>query len=330
MSSPARSRWIIAGVLLVAIAVAWWIRRPQQTATVAYVADRAATLWSTTAEVRHAVATLGYGERVMVTTRSGDQAQVRTDDGAQGWLDSRMLMDAPMWQRVSDLLNRAKAMPVQAAGHTRALSNVHMEPARDASRIFQFGRDVPVAVLQRKAVAAPQAGGETGDNAAAQNQDNPKQEDWLLVLGTGDTPIAGWVLARFIDLDPPQPIPDYTSAAGMRVVAWAVLNTVPDATGAKPQYLVAGVRGGEGQPCDFTMLRVYTWDGPRQRYETAFIDSDLCGALPIRVSQVGDETEFRFAEIDEDGAQRAYRMKQTAVRRVRQAGSDRTSAAARP
>ena len=324
MSSPPRSRWIIAGVLLICIAIAWWVRRrPQQPTTVAYVADRAATLWSTTAEVRHAVATLGYGERVMIASRSGDQVRVRTDDGAQGWLDSRMLMDAAMWQRVEDLLTRARALPVQAIGHTRALSNVRLEPGRDAARIFQFGRDVPVAVLQRKTAPAPQTSGAAAEEVDTRaddktREDKPKQEDWLLVLGTGDTPIAGWVLGRFIDLQPPAPIPDYTSAAGMRVVAWAVLSSAADASGPKPQYLVAGVRGGEGQVCDFTMLRVYTWDAPRQRYETAFIDSDLCGSLPIRVSQVAGETEFRFAEIDERGEQRVYRMKQTVVRRVRE------------
>jgi hypothetical protein len=334
MASAARSRWIIVSVLLVCIAVVWWIRTRPPQYPVAYVADRAATLWSSTAQVRQVVASLGYGERVAVVRRSGDEAEVRTDDGARGWIDAHMLMDAAMWKQVADLLATARGMPVQAIGRTRAISNVHLQAGRDAPRVFQLGRDVPVEVLQRKVLAAPQTPGDGGEEADTPDGDKPKMEDWLLILrtpqgdspagaGGADTPIAGWVLGRFVGLDPPQPIPDYTSAAGMHVVAWAVLNTVPSDDGSKPQYLVAGTRGGEGQACDFTLLRVYTWSSARQRYETAYVESNLCGTMPIVVSQTSEGTEFRFPEIDEGGAQRVYRMKQTNVRRVKQAVQDR-------
>jgi hypothetical protein len=169
----------------------------------------------------------------------------------------------------------------------------------------------------------------------------PKPEDWLLVLRTEPAgssaetfassapavsprtssaapavPIAGWVLARFIELDPPPPIPDYFNAAGIRVAAWVVLNTAPDAGGPRPQYLVAGARGGEGQPCDFTMLRVYTWGASRQRYETAYVENNICGRMPIRVSATSAGVEFRFADPAQGGNERVYRMRQTSVRRV--------------
>ena len=130
--------------------------------------------------------------------------------------------------------------------------------------------------------------------------------------------MAGWVLARFIELDPPAPIGDYATSAALRVVAWMVLNKVPSDGGEKPQYLVAGAHGGEGQPCDFTALRVYTWGTARQRYETAYVENDLCGQFPIRASATADGAEFRFAELDENDAERVYRMKQTIVRRVRE------------
>jgi hypothetical protein len=169
----------------------------------------------------------------------------------------------------------------------------------------------------------------------------PKLEDWLLVLRTAPpgpgaataaggapavsprtssaapaVPIAGWVLARFIELDPPAPIPDYFNAAGIHVVAWVVLNTAPDPSGPQPQYLVAGARGGEGQPCDFTLLRVYTWGASRQRYETAYVENNICGRMPIRVSATPAGADFRFADPAQDGAERLYRMRQTSVRRV--------------
>lgn len=133
-------------------------------------------------------------------------------------------------------------------------------------------------------------------------------------------PVAGWVLARFIELDLPGPVLDYASSADLRVVAAFELNRVPDGSGGEaPQYLVAGTRGPEGQPCDFTMLRVYTWGAARKRYETAYVESDLCGRLPIRVSQGAKGPEFRFSEAGEDAEERTYVMQQTVVRRVKEA-----------
>lgn len=361
MASAVQTRLVPAVMLLIVMVAIWWARRkPPQTYADAYVSDRSAIVWSTTAQVRERVADLKYGQKVSVLSHSGDQTEVRTAEGAQGWVDSQLLMTPELWQRAADLLTRARAMPIQAVGHTRAPSNVHIDPSRSAARVFQFGRAVPVIVLERKVAPVP-----AGPSAAAPadqpavrnaafeqdpsgaNAEQPKQEDWLLVLhdpaqssatdskGTDsslstpgttaqgpttgpDLPIAGWVLERFIELDPPATVADNASSAGLRVAGWMVLSTVTDTGGAHPQYLLAGAHGGEGQPCDFTALRVYTWGSVRGRYETAYVENDLCGQFPIRTSATPDGAEFRFAELDENSAERIYRMKQTIVRRVRE------------
>ena len=155
MASAMRTRWIPAVVLLVVTVLIWWARRkPPEPHSYAYVNDRSAIVWSTTAQVRQRVADLKYGQRVAVLGHSGDQAEVLSDDGVQGWVDAQMLLAPDLWQHAADLLARAKAMPAQASGHTRAVSNVHMEPSRTAARVFQFGCNVSVVVLDRK-VAAP-------------------------------------------------------------------------------------------------------------------------------------------------------------------------------
>jgi hypothetical protein len=134
--------------------------------------------------------------------------------------------------------------------------------------------------------------------------------------------LAGWVLGRFVELDLPPTLRDYATSAGMHPVAWFVLDRVKSASGDKPQYLVAGTHGGEGQPCDFTLLRVYTWGAANQRYETAFVESDFCGSFPIRVGkQIGTGApEFRFSGLTENEPmqERVYVMRQTVVRRVRE------------
>jgi hypothetical protein len=96
------------------------------------------------------------------------------------------------------------------------------------------------------------------------------------------------------------------------------LNRVPDGSGGEsPQYLVAGSRGGEGRDCDFTMLRVYTWGAKRKRYETAYVESDLCGRLPIQVSTSARGPEFEFPDAEASGTERRYEMIQTEVRRIK-------------
>jgi hypothetical protein len=337
MARKALTRWIPAIFLLLVFALAlWWAqsgRRPAEYA-VAYVADPSAILWNANAQVRQPVTTLHYGDRLAILQRSGERVEVRSDAGARGWIDAPTLMDAELWQQSAELLSRARTMPVQARGHTRTISNVRLTSGRDGPRIYQFGRNEPVVVLERSTSPAPPEGG--GERVASPAENLPKLEDWLLVMRTmtgptsesagiaGErrgspglgTPIAGWVLARFIELDPPPPIPDYFSAAGLHVAAWVVLNTAPDAGGPRPQYLVAGARGGEGQPCDFTLLRVYTWSANQQRYETAYVENDICGRMPIRVTSTPAGVEFRFANPAQRGTERVYRMRQTSVRRV--------------
>jgi hypothetical protein len=340
MASPARSRWILAAVLLAVIGGVWWVRHKQPILGEAYIGDRTAILWSTTAQVRQTVATLHYGDHVLITRRAGDQTEVQTAAGARGWIDAHELMEPALWKGAADLLAKAREMPVQAAGHMRALSNVHIEPGRDSARIFQLGRNLPVAVLARKAAEGPATPETPPDGAAAPSDaEQRKQEEWLLVLRTGtgsssapnasgsapdagDTPVAGWVLAQFVELDPPPPIGDYASSSGLRVVAWVLLNRAagPD---AKPQYVVAGTHGAARPECDFTALRVYTWDEKRERYETAYIENDLCGSLPIRVRPISAGAEFTFPERDQGGAERGYRMQMTSVRRVQATGISR-------
>jgi hypothetical protein len=138
--------------------------------------------------------------------------------------------------------------------------------------------------------------------------------------GDQTAPIAGWVVARFVELDLPDPVREGANSANIRPLAWFELNRVNGSSGDKPQYLVAAARGPEGQACDFTALRVYTWYEKRSRYETAFIENNLCGRLPVRVGKgPRGEPEFRFRVMDGNKEERVYRLNQTVVRRIREA-----------
>src|SRR5262249_24405737 len=103
------------------------------------------------------------------------------------------------------------------------------------------------------------------------------------------------------------------------VGGWFELKRVADENGEKSQYLLAATRGPEGQACDFTNLRVFTWNKKKTRYETAFIQNDVCGALPIRMGAgPKGEPEFQFNVMDGGKAEQKFRLIQTVVRRVRE------------
>ncbi len=324
-------KMFIGFALVVVICAGFYLRvrhrrPPPQTA---YAGDSRVILWSTTAQVREPVATVAFGDRLVVLDHFQDQALVRTATGDTGWINERDLLSAALWQDMLALNATADALPVEARGHTRVLSNLHIEPGRTSPRICQLGKETSVDLYERRAVEVPAAppAAEAGDASEKNSADEPaeaRKEDWWLVRANilDHAPVSGWILGRFMDLDVPSPLPNYT--AGMRIVAWFELNRVAGASGGGvAQYLVAGVRGAEGQPCDFTLLRVFTWSQPRQRYETAFVESDVCGQLPVRLAPApGGDVTFSFADTS-DGApvDRSYRMHQTVVRRVRDAGS---------
>jgi len=150
-----------------------------------------------------------------------------------------------------------------------------------------------------------------------------KKEDWFLVRalatrppgeaaaraaetsnttqpGDETAPIAGWVVARFVELDcrilfARERLPQISAR-----LAWFELNRVSDPAGDKPQYLLAAARGPEGQVCDFTALRVYHLVRQEKPVRNPPSSRIICAdRLPIRVGKgPKDEPEFRFRVLD--------------------------------
>jgi hypothetical protein len=327
------TRKVLLGLALLAVVcvgVYVRFRHGKPPMEVAYAGNRQVTVWRTTAQVREALTTVKFGERMDVLKRFQDQVNVRTMNGTVGWVAERDLLSADLWQKAKDLEARTGAMPVQARGHTRVLSNLHISPGRDTPRLRQLSKAIAVDVYERQPMEVPAAAiakaGDDGENSGEPPQ--AKKEDWWLVRAhTQDEPtVSGWLLGRFIDLDVPSPLPDYASATGMRILAWFELNRVNDDSGKpRPQYLVVGTHGPEGQPCDFTMLRVFTWGVQRERYETAFVESKVCGKLPVKITPAATpsgEVAFSFENLGGGTPEeRKYLMHQTIVRRMREGGA---------
>src|SRR6267378_2368318 len=279
-----KRKLLVAVPLLCLVALLAWIFRPKhESLSDAYISERSVTLWSSVAQVREQLGVLLYGDHVDVLARHNENVKVRS----------------------AKLLEQASAIPVQARGRTKVSTNLRVHPGRNEARLYQFARNAPVEIVGRATADWVQVSDEkeTGGEPS-----ETKKEDWFLIRGIatrppgegvvrnsaitnttqpGDQtiPIAGWVIARFVSLDLPDPVREATESANIRPLAWFELNRVTDGEGDHPQYLLAGARGPEGLPCDFTTLRVYTWNTRKTRYETAFIDNNLCGTFPIRLAK---------------------------------------------
>lgn len=283
----------------------------------AYIGGQGATVWDSTAQIRSPIASLAYGQAVQIYQRDADYALVGTPSGVRGWVSSLSLMDAELWRRVAILDARTKSMAVQAAGHTRARANIHTRPGRTSPVILEAPGNSPLLVLQHATGSGELEPPGPGPGPS------PNGDDWWLVRADvkGVGAVSGWVLGRLVILDLPEPLPEYQSSEAYTVVAWFEINRAHDplSGGDRPEYLVAGMRDSRRGACDFTLTRVYTWSAKRGRYETAFMDSRLCGKLPIEVTPAkipGGDASFRFQNLGSGGVEeRAYDMKLTTVRR---------------
>jgi hypothetical protein len=99
---------------------------------------------------------------------------------------------------------------------------------------------------------------------------------WSLVrTRTGQ---AGWALTRRLFMAIPDEVAQY--AEGHRIVAYFSLGTVRDGAETKHTWLWT-TRGGSAGAHDFDSFRIFIWSLRRHRYETAYIERNLRGYLPV-------------------------------------------------
>ena len=147
-------RLIVGAVLLsLILGVAYWrLHGSPAPLENVFAGSRKVTVWSSNAQVREPLVYASFGDRFEIISRSGDNLQVRTSKGVEGWVASRDVLPADLWQKAQALTADAKTMLVQAAAHTKVLTNLRLDPGRDAQRIFQLGRDTSISLLQRRVV----------------------------------------------------------------------------------------------------------------------------------------------------------------------------------
>jgi hypothetical protein len=268
-----------------------------------YVLPPTIQVFDTPAEVRLTVGTLKNGDRVEIMKRTRNWAQIRTADKLTGWVENKDLLDSQTYEGGQKLLHDLRQIPVQAEGHTSGIVNLRLEPSRDSTQLAQLHQDLKVQVFGRRMMERPAPDGQP--NA-------PKLHDaWYLIRAD---PNAGWVLGRFVALDPPDKLSPY--AQGSNLVGWIVLKTVADEGQPVPEYLTAERLGT--QEADFSHIRVFTWWVKDHKYVTAYVESNLKGYFPIRVAAIDGVPYFRLRLMDDQGEkfQKVYGLFDTITRPV--------------
>ena len=296
---------------------------------VAYVSAPQAALRDQVAAIFNRVGNVKNGERVEVLDREKRFAKVRTGTGIEGWIEQRFLVDEKTFDALQKLTADNLNDPVQAPGVMRNDTNLHVTPGRDTEHLYQLASGAKVAILKREtaekqlASASPPKAAKSGSKAPA----GPALEDWWLVRDTQGR--VGWVLARMVDVDVPLEIAQY--AEGQRFVAFFPLNEVQDNDQGVlkqiPQYLCLLTEPHDGELYDFDQVRVFTWNARRHRYETAYREHGLNGALPVTVTKENFDKEgtlpvFILRVKDDAGSvsERKYKLNTPIVRRVLAAG----------
>jgi SH3-like domain-containing protein len=276
------------------------------------------------------------GERVEVLEHEKHFARVRTATGIEGWIEQRNLIDQKTYDVLQQLTRDNQNDPVQAPGVLRNETNLHVTPGRETEHLYQLASGAKVAILKRTSVEkdVKQTGAKPPTPAVAVSPhsrgsrnakipEGPVMEDWWLVRDEGGR--VGWVLARMVDVDVPLDIAQY--AEGQRFVAFFVLNQVSDGDKKVPEYICLLTEPHDGLPYDFDQVRVFTWNVRKHRYETAYREHGLNGALPVTVAQENFDKEgtlpvFVLHVKDDAGAvsERKYKLNTPMVRRVLPAG----------
>jgi len=252
-------------------------------------------------EIRLAVESVKAGDRVQVLQRVHNWAKVKLADGRTGWVEGKNILDSQTFEASQNLLKSLESLSVQAEGHAPQAINLRFEPSRGSISLAQLPNNQKLDVFGRKVVTRPSQLDQPSSPAA--------KEAWYLVRADER---AGWVLGRYVSLDIPEPLGAYAQSSNL--VAWLVLNTVPDEGRQVPQYLAADRAGN--QEADFTHIRVFTWWAKNHHYVTAYVESGLQGYFPIRVEHKDNVPYFRLNLLDEDGnrIQKVYGLFDTLAR----------------
>ncbi len=111
-------------------------------------------------------------------------------------------------------------------------------------------------------------------------------DDWSLVRTSDGR--AGWALTSPLFLAIPDDVAQY--AEGRRITSYFSLGEVPDEGTVRHNWLWTTI-SDRNQPYQFDSFRVFIWNVRRHRFETAYVERNIRGYFPVKLTDV-EITEF--------------------------------------
>ena len=236
------------------------------------------------------VATLQPDAKVDVMEKQGNWYRIRIGD-TQGWMEETTLLTQTMSARLQAMVAAAKMQEPQNTALLRDDANLRMEPGLNTTVLRRLPSETKVEVLERKTLPRPGAS-------------PPALAVWIKIR-ISPTEV-GWVTGTVLDYEAPSGIGGYME--GSTYTAIKPLNMVQDSdVGPVTWYVVGERRPGAPPDVAFDGIRVFTWNGSKHRYETAYRTKGLRGAYPLEVGRDGKNPTFQFSEMSEDGSEKHLR-----------------------
>jgi SH3-like domain-containing protein len=120
-------------------------------------------------------------------------------------------------------------------------------------------------------------------------------EDWTLVRTKEGA--AGWVLTRMLEMAIPDEVAQYSE--GHRITAYFAMAEVRDGDKVKYDWLWT-TQSQTDVPYDFDSFRYFVWSTRHHRYETGYIQRNVIGYYPVKVTP-GAQPKFSMILQDDDG-----------------------------
>ncbi|MDW5264992.1 MULTISPECIES: SH3 domain-containing protein [Acidobacteriaceae] len=255
-----------------------------------YLRDRVAAVSNRTADVAN-------GDRLQVLDHGRRFFKVQTDQGAQGWINEKMVATQDVFDQFAILTKAHEKDPIVATGVVRDDVYMHLTPGRETEHFLRLGEGEKLKLLRRATLPKPVPPGlqaipsvvVKGKAVEATPPAPPAMDDWWLVRDSRGN--AGWVYSRLIDVDAPDSLVRYSE--GQRIVGAYILTRVYDPDAPQddkniPEYVTVTSPYVAGLPYDFNQVRVFIWNVKKHRYETAYRDKNIEGYLPLKVTMASD------------------------------------------
>ncbi len=253
---------------------------------IAFVARPSSDIRAELAPNSAVVKQLTLGERVEILARRRSTIRVRTDEGVEGWTHESDVVSEAVREQMVKLSAHEADSPPQGVVRAFDVLNVHVEPSREATTVYQLQQDEGADLLRREVAATTPTGG---------------IESWYLVrLATGQV---GWLLSSRVYSDIPVEVAQY--AEGKPIIAYFALGEISDRDlgKAKTTWLWTQT-DSRAADYDFDRFRVFRWSPARGSYQTIKLERHVEGYLPIRVGPVetdgGSENGF-VVTVKKDG-----------------------------